>query len=288
MIRARALLITVVSVLTLALPTTARAQPPPCSGRVVSTCGGVTADQSRGDFHGLIAITGHPDVFAMSARSGTTAGCADCVWSLVTACAQSDPGNGGGTLCHGAVTDPNCRRGVLERLFLTDSEVTFEYRATLCIRAGEHVVPVGDIARADVDRYLKDVRPPRLIIRTSPRGETLAGLPTYFTAVSPHQAPRPFGGPQVSEAITIAASRTYWTWGDGQSSGWTAVSTRQTHRYVHGGIAHGRLTAIWGATYTITFDGATYGPYDATGQLTRSQDFTLPVDTSSPRLVSHG
>lgn len=178
----------------------------PCSGRSVATCGGVTADQPHGDFHGLIAVTGHPDVLAAGAHAGSQPGCGDCVWTLLSACPHSAPNPAGAdSLCHGAVGAPNCPRGVLERLYLSDQVVTFELRATLCLRAGEHVVPVGDLARADVDRYLKNVRPPRLAITTKPGHETLAGLPTYFTAAPPRTlGPHPFGGGQVTEAITLA------------------------------------------------------------------------------------
>jgi hypothetical protein len=99
--------------------------------------------------------------------------------------------------------------------------------------------------------------------------------------------PAPFGGPDITETITIAPSQADWRWGDASISGWTPAKTTLTHSYIKGGVAHGRLATKWGATYTITYQGQVFGPYDATGQLTKQQTFTLPVDTSTPTLVSH-
>jgi hypothetical protein len=36
----------------------------------------------------------------------------------------------------------------------------------------------------------------------------------------------------------------------------------------------------------VSFEGATFGPYDATGRLTRTQTFTERVATTDPVLVS--
>lgn len=44
----------------------------------------------------------------------------------------------------------------------------------------------------------------------------------------------------------------------------------------------------WGATYTVSYDGQTFGPYDATGRLSERETFLEHVATSSPVLVSDG
>jgi hypothetical protein len=112
-------------------------------------------------------------------------------------------------------------------------------------------------------------------------------LPTYFRARRPGGlAPVPFGGPEITETITIAPVRAAWQWGDSGSSGWVPASRTLRHTYGRGTVAHGRLIVEWAATYTITYGGATYGPFDATGRITNAQPFRLPVRTSSPVLVS--
>jgi hypothetical protein len=252
-----------------------------------ATCG-VAAHAQEGEFQGLIAVTGIPAVFETSSHSGTKAGCGDCEWTLIAACPSNDPTNpSGATLCPGAVNAPTCRRGVLERLYLSDADTEYRLVDTLCFRKANHVVPIGVIALGDVQRYLHDVTPPDLVIQTQPRVATLAGLPTMFSAAPPTTLrPAPFGGGEVTETITIAPIRSNWRWGDGDATGWVPTAPTQTHRYIAGGIEHGGLTTQWGATYTITFEGATFGPYDANGQLTKQQLFRLPVHTSTPHLIS--
>jgi hypothetical protein len=262
--------------------------PNPCDGRVTTDCGGVSASGEQGEFHGLIAVTGLDAVFEMSSHSGTKAGCGDCEWTLIAACPSNDPTDpGGATLCPGAVNAPTCRRGVLERLYLSDADTEYRLVETLCFHKANHVVPIGEIALVDVQRYLRDVTPPDLVIRTQPRLATLAGLTTRFQATTPARLhPAQFGGGEITETITIAPIRSDWRWGDGDATGWVETAPMQTHRYISAGIEHGGLTTRWGATYTITFEGATFGPYDATGQLTRVQPFRLPVHTSTPHLTS--
>jgi hypothetical protein len=260
----------------------------PCDGRVTPDCGGVTADPQQGEFQGLIAVTGIPSVFETASHSGTKAGCGDCEWTLIVACPTNNPGDpGGARSCKEAVNAPTCRRGVLERLYLSDADTTFRLVDTLCLHKTNRVVPIGVIALGDVRRYLHDVVPPDLVIQTQPRVATLAGLPTMFSATTPATLrPTPFGGGEITETITIAPIRSNWRWGDGDATGWVATAPTQTHRYIAGGIEHGGLTTQWGATYTITFEGATFGPYDANGRLTKQQAFRLPVHTSTPHLTS--
>ena len=143
-------------------------------------------------------------------------------------------------------------------------------------RSDDHELPVTGVI------------PPDLDISTKPTAATLAGLATYFTARTPATLrPAPFGDGEITETITMAPSQTDWRWGDGSASGWATAAATVSHSYVHGGNAAVDLTARWGATYTITYQGETYGPYNAVGQLTKQQTLALPVRTSTPTLVSH-
>jgi hypothetical protein len=260
-----------------------------CGGEWQTRCG-VNSNQDSGQFHGLIAVQGAPWVFAASAHSGTKAGCGDCTWSIVLACPEATPGDPGSERSCAAASDAAAchRRQLLYRIYLTTDAVTDEIAGTICLGGARQPIPIGDHAAADVQRYLKNVIPPGLDITTRPKTATLAGLATYFSARPPATLkPVPFGGPEITETITIAPSKADWRWGDSEASGWTKAASTLTHSYIHGGSAHGDLTTRWGATYTITYGGQTFGPYDATGHLTKRQAFTLPVHTSSPTLVSH-
>jgi hypothetical protein len=258
-----------------------------CAGLSTTTCG---LNGSAGNFHGLIAVDGAPWVLNLAGHGGTTAGCGDCSWSTVLACHTESPTNPGGPPdCAAANIAAGCPKGQLSfRLYLTTDAATDTFEGLICLGGGQGVIPIGDQAKADVDRYLKDVIPPNLEIATNPRAATLAGLETYFSATTPATlVPAPFGGPQITETITIAPIRADWRWGDGTASGWEPATADPTHSYVHGGTAIVTLSARWGATYTVTYQGETFGPYDAVGQLTKRQTRTMAVHTSSPTLVSH-
>jgi hypothetical protein len=88
------------------------------------------------------------------------------------------------------------------------------------------------------------------------------------------------------ETITVIPVETSWDWGDGSSSGWAPAAATTSHRYLSGGRCHGTLHTRWTATYTVTYDDETFGPYDATGQLTKSQPFSKRVATTAPVLVA--
>src|SRR4051794_19428897 len=155
----------------------------PCGDRQSDNCvGTVVADQIAGDFHGLIAVNGQPNVLATAARSGTSAGCGDCVWTLVMMCLANSPNDPHNQQpCVGAGRSLKCRPGQTAfRLYLSTADVSNELVDTLCLGGIDDVIPVGDIAAADVARYLKDVTPPPLIFRTQPPRSAIAGLPTYF------------------------------------------------------------------------------------------------------------
>jgi hypothetical protein len=251
-------------------------------GDLTGTCG-VTGEANH--FHGVLAVTGESWVLDTSAS--TDSGCGDCFWSMIPACVTEHAGQPD-TLCDGAAAAPTCDRGqILYRLYLSAAAFTDRDEGVLCIGGPHHVVPVGDIAIGDVARYLDNVRPPDLTVSTAPHGATLAGLPTRFSATAPRNLrPAPFGGPDVTEVITIAPDQIRWGWGDGADSDWSAPEETMSHTYRAGGVASGTLATRWHATYTVGYDGRTFGPYDATRELIRTQSFRLPVHTSSPVLVS--
>jgi hypothetical protein len=238
----------------------------------------------------LIAVRGAPWVFDLAGHGGTTAGCGDCTWSTVLACHTASPTNPGGPVdCAAANIAAGCPKGQLSfRLYLTTDTATDTFEGLLCLGGTRQIIPISDQAKGDVERYLKDVVPPNLEIATKPAAATLAGLATYFAARPPATlAPAPFGGPEITETITIAPIQSDWRWGDGTASGWAAATSSLIHFYAHGGNALVALTTRWGATYTIIYQGQTFGPYNAVGQLTKRQTLTMPVRTSSPTLVSH-
>jgi hypothetical protein len=249
---------------------------------------GVTANGSTGTFHGLLAVTGDPWVLNRAAASGTQPGCGDCTWTLNRLCTTNPTGDPTTDAC-------TTRRGTCHKrqtaylLYLSTATATDIPEGTLCLGGAHHLLAIGDHATTDVQRYLHDITPPPLTITTRPAHATLTGLPTYFTAHPPASLhPQPFGSPQITETITIAPSHTNWHFTDSATTTVTTPPTATpTHTFTRPGTAHGQLTTTWGATYTITYAGRTFGPYTATGTLTTGQQFTLPIHTTTPTLVSH-
>lgn len=288
-ITAAVAVLTTVGSAALALPApAAAASSGGCAGIAHTGCG-VDAEPGAGVFHGLIAVSGEPWVFDTAARSGTEAGCGDCTWAIVLACPPASPSDPGSlTGCAVAARSGGCRRGqLLYRLYLSTDADLDQVVGTVCLGDGNEPVPVGAIATADVQRYLHEVRPPDLQVVTRPPHTTLAGLLTFFTARLPADvAPVPFGGPGVTETITIAPARLDWHWSDHTASGWVPPAATVSHTYTHGGSARAVLTTRWRATYTVTYQGETAGPMAASGVVTVRQQVRTAVRTSSPVLVS--
>jgi hypothetical protein len=264
---------------------------------VAQACTNVIGDNAKGDFRGLIMVRDQPDVLDRAAVSGTSAGCGDCVWEIILSCPTNLVGAPeDAAACNAASAAPRCHPGQqLYRLYLTTTAVTNQFEGGLCLGDISDVVPVGNIAAADVERYLRDVVPPAMDLATSPPRGTLAGLPTYFQVRPPADlGPAPFGNATIRETITLAPTAYSWSWGDGTGSGWTTdpgglyPRGTLTHLYRYGGRASGNVTTQWGGTYTITVAGRTFGPYDAVGSVTRAQSFTLAVFTARSQLVSGG
>ncbi|HVT22086.1 MAG TPA: hypothetical protein VHE57_11950, partial [Mycobacteriales bacterium] len=255
---------------------------------VTVTCG-VGTDPSDGHFHGLIGVTGQDWVLDLASHAGNTAGCGDCVWTIELDCPQSSPTQPDPADCAGMQGGAGCPPDAMPfRLYLTTSSVTNEVVGRICLGGGRQVVLVGEDAAADVDRYVHAVAPPDLLVQHRPRGATLAGLPTFFTARVPAGTVGPvgFGGPTVTEAITLVPEQAVWEWGDGDTSDWMPVDATAVHRYLSSGAVAGTLTTRWGATYTATFEGRTVGPFRADGELERPQPFVERVRVSAPILVS--
>src|SRR5581483_1597932 len=102
-------------------------------------------------------------------------------------------------LCLGATGAPICQQGQLAyRLYLTTATTPDQFIDVLCLGGQQQVIPVGDQAAADVQRYLKDVTPPLLDLHLDPSKGIPAGLPVYFWVRPPAAAPTPFGGGQIT------------------------------------------------------------------------------------------
>jgi hypothetical protein len=241
-------------------------------------------------------VNGQPDVLATAANSGTKAGCGDCEWTILLACVFREPGDHDTEHpCTGSMRARQCEPGQsLFRLYLSTDAVQNALVDEICLGSIDDVVPVGDIAAADVGRYLRDVVPPDMRLDVQPPHGVLAGLPAYFTVRPPADlAPTGFGGPLVTETITITPAEYVWHWGDGSADlvtddpGAPYPDGNVTHLYRTAGQVDGTLTTRWGATYTITVAGQTFGPYDATGGLVdHVQPFTLTVTAARSHLVS--
>jgi hypothetical protein len=257
-----------------------------CPGAASADCG-VSADGDH--YQGLIAVDDAPWVLNLGVHAGTTPGCGDCRWTLVIDCGNAsvfDPDSL--TSCVGATTSSSCDPGqVRYRLYLTTDARTDVFEGRLCLGNGRTPVPIGERAESDVSRYLRDVTPPRLEITTRPAGTTLAGLPTFFVDRPPGALlPVTFGDDPVHETITVVPSQVQWSWDGGSGSGWVSPGRPIGHAFDHGGTAIAVLVTRWAASYTVQYQGESFGPYDATGQVIGTQQLRLRVLTSEPVLVS--
>jgi hypothetical protein len=259
-----------------------------CGTLPISVDCGASADPPGGYFHGLIGVTGQGWVLDLGSRSGTSPGCGDCVWTIALDCPQTNPERPDDTAGCAGMSGAQCPPGTLPfRLYLTTSAVSNEVVGDVCLGGDSRIVLVGEDAAADVERYVDDITPPDLVIHRRPHGATLTGLATFFRSDVPggRLGPFSFGGPTVTEAITLVPEQTEWAFGDGTSSGWLGVDAVAMHRYLDAGVLDGTLTTRWGATYTATFEGRTVGPFQAKGTVDHAQPFVVPVATSRPVLV---
>jgi hypothetical protein len=285
------------AVVSSSLASVAHAAAPACLDPNNPSCDqhAVTADQAAGEFHGLIMVPGQPEVLDAAAHGGTQAGCGDCSWELILACLQNGAGQTDQGECTGSAKVPKCSKGqVAYRLYLSTNALKNQLVDVLCLGGTNDIVPVGDIAAADVQRYLKDVKPPDITVNIDPDNGVPAGLPAYFWVKPPSTGAAQFGKAQVSEAIMLKLLRFRWSWGDGQTADWTTNAGAPypdgtvTHTYARSDHYAGQVTIEWGGTYTITVAGETFGPYNAIGTITGDEPFTITVLKAHSTLVSHG
>lgn len=285
--RALAVVLSLVALMT-SYCVTASAAPENSCGGLFNPCSSVKANAPSGEFQGLIALSGDASFLHAEAPAASGDGCAHCVWTVLLDCHLNSPG-GKQVDCNAAHNNPQCKKGQLaDRIFLSRPGFGYGDVGTYCIGGANQIVPLSQIAIDDVNRYLKDVKPPSLDISFNP-GTSLAGLATRVSA-EPDRAlrPVPFGGQGVTETITLAPVREVWSWGDGQTATFTDATIRTDHTYGTGGHLTAAVTTTWGATYRITYQGLTFGPYNATGRITGRQTRPVTVVTSTPVLVSHG
>jgi hypothetical protein len=257
-------------------------------------CGAASVDcgvVANGDhYRGLIAVDDAPWVLQLGGHAGTTPGCGDCRWTLVIDCGNAsvfDPDSL--TSCVGATQSTACDPGqVRYRLYLTTNAEADVLQGRVCLGNGRTPIPVGERAESDVARYLHDVRPRGLAITTRPAGTTLAGLPTFFLDRLPGTTPRSvsFGDDPIRETITVVPSQVQWSWYGGADSAWVSPGKPVTHAFDEGGTGAAALTTRWAASYTVQYDGQSFGPYNATGQVIGTQQITVRVLTSRAVLVS--
>ncbi|MBV9293306.1 MAG: hypothetical protein JO222_12710 [Frankiales bacterium] len=224
------------------------------------------------------------------------AGCGDCVWTVILACPLNSPNDPNNQQpCVGTTQGTTCPQGQEPyRVYLTTSTVNNQLVDLICLGGVKDVVDITDRAATDVQNYLKDVVPPDLVLTTQPPRGALAGLPAYFMVRPPSRLrPRALGSGLVRERITIRPAHYDWSWGDGSpdlvtdDAGAPYPQGHVTHIYADAGDIRGSLTTQWAATYTVTADGRTFGPFPATGgTVPHTQTFALTVDTAHSHLVS--
>jgi hypothetical protein len=98
--------------------------------------------------------------------------------------------------------------------------------------------------------------------------------------------PVTFGDDPIHETITVVPSQVQWSWGGGSGSGWVSPGDPVSHAFDRGGTAIAALVTRWDASYTVQYEGESFGPFNATGQVIGTQQLSLRVLTSHPVLVS--
>lgn len=237
------------------------------------TSGTVAATESR--FRGAIIVPGSEAANRAVARNG---GCEGCDWTLVVDCDLNEHDSDSFVHCNPA----ECLDGTTFRIYLQrPTDANPAYVDSICLSATRRIVTAADLAD-DMDRYLKDLRPPEATITVQPAERAVTGLPAYFTA----------GGPAADTAtldvttaagparlrMDIAASRYVWTFGDGARCDTTSPGgtydggdpvERCDHRVAHvydaARTATVTLTARWSGTYTFDVGYGPVGPLDIPG-----------------------
>jgi hypothetical protein len=294
-LRSRAVALCWVTCAWLTVVATPVARADSCGSLLTSQCG-VIGESTKGDFHGLIMVPGEPGLLDAALHASSQAGCGDCVWTVILACPLNSPNDPNNQQpCVGTTQGTTCPKGQQPyRVYLTTSTVNNRLVDVICLGGVKDVIDITDRAATDVQNYLKNVMPPDLVLTTQPPRGALAGLPAYFMVRPPAQLrPHALGSGLVRERITIRPAHFDWSWGDGSADlvtddpGAPYPQGRVTHVYRSAGDVRGTLTTQWAATYTVTADGRTFGPFPAIGgTVPHAQTFALTVDTAHSHLVS--
>jgi hypothetical protein len=286
-----AVLIAVVAGAVLSTPNAARAEE--CSIVHAQACAAATAKQ----FRGAIIVPGSEAANRAVARNG---GCDGCDWTLVVDCDLNEHDSDSFVHCSPA----KCPDGTTFRIYLQrPDDANPAYVDSICLTATRRIVTAADLA-SDMDRYLKDLRPPEATIAVQPAERAVTGLPAYFAAGGDTTGTATLdvttaAGP-VRLDMDIAASRYVWTFGDGArcetaSPGGSydggepteRCDDRVAHVYDAARTATVMLTARWSGTYTFDVGYGPVGPLDIPGNgvpgpaATR----TIPVRDATAQLI---
>jgi hypothetical protein len=244
----------------------------PCSAANFMT--GCASASARG-FRGAIIVPGSEAANRAVARSG---GCEGCDWTLVPDCDHNDVDSRTYAHCAAEI----CADGTTYRIYLQrPQDAQPAYVDSVCLSPTRRVVTAADLAR-DMDRYLKDLRPPRPEIRVQPAGRAVVGLATYFAAdgARTDQARLDVttaAGP-ATLTVDIEATSYAWRFGDGAACKTTSpggaydgggsverCDDRVAHIYRAPGGMTVALTATWGGTYAFDVGYGPVGPLPIPG-----------------------
>lgn len=255
----------------MAIGVSAPAQAGECSIVRAQAC----ATESARSFRGVIIVPGSEAANRAVARSN---GCEGCDWTLVVDCDHNDVDSRTYTHCAAEI----CDDGTTYRIYLQRPEDAQPvYLDSVCLSPTRRVVTAADLAN-DMDRYLKDLRPPRPKISVQPAGRAVTGLPTYFAAGGARTDQTELdvttaAGPATLR-IDIAAQRYLWAFGDGGRCETTApggpydggpaterCDDRVAHVYRTAGDTRVSLNATWGGTYAFDVGYGPVGPLPIPG-----------------------
>ncbi|HWL37668.1 MAG TPA: hypothetical protein VNQ77_15890 [Frankiaceae bacterium] len=209
------------------------------------------------------------------ARSG---GCEGCDWTLIVDCDLNEHDSDSFVHCNPA----ECPDGTTFRIYLQrPTDANPAYVDSICLSATRRIVTAADLSQ-DMDRYLKDLRPPTATITIQPAERAVTGLPAYFAAGGETTDTATLdvdtaAGPARLE-MDITAGRYVWTFGDGARCETTRpggaydggeaterCDDRVAHVYDSARTATVTLSAQWSGTYTFDVGYGPVGPLDIPG-----------------------
>lgn len=251
------------------LPAVAAYAEDPCLGDLKG-CGATVINETKGSFQGAIIVPGSEAANRAVARNG---GCEGCDWTLVVDCDLNEHDSDTFVTCNPAA----CPDGTTYRIYLQrPTDANPAYVDSVCLSATRRIVTAADLD-ADMERYLKDLRPPEATIAVQPAERAVTGLATYFAATGPETGDATLNVTTAAGPATlrmdIVASRYAWTFGDGTRCETTSpggrydggpaterCDDRVAHVYAAARDATVTLTATWGGTYTFDVGYGPVGP----------------------------